>query len=291
MTKERKFKMMKNYCCTIIFILLSFHCSSQNNATLNSFFDEEKWTECRVGNMPVVISVPHGGRLQLDNIGDRVCPDAVTVTDKNTIELALEIEAAFLQKYGLRPYIILCHLSRKEVDQNREIKIATCGNSAMERAWHAFHNFIDSAIANATMKFGGCLYIDLHGHGHPVQRLELGYGINATDLPLLKASGNIDSISKKSTLNNLLKIGKDNFNFRDLVIGKNSFGTMMANKGFASIPSEQDVIVAANENYFNGGFNARRYTSKNYPSCFGWQIETNFKGVRDEKGRPFFAEA
>jgi hypothetical protein len=34
----------------------------------------------------------------------------------------------------------------------------------------------------ATREFGGCVYIDLHGHGHPTQRLELGYLLKEKEL-------------------------------------------------------------------------------------------------------------
>ncbi|RZK69418.1 MAG: hypothetical protein EOO85_22515, partial [Pedobacter sp.] len=56
---------------------------------VKAHFDSERWTEYIEGNMPLVISVPHGGTTLLDSIPLRDCKDAVTVTDSKTIELAL----------------------------------------------------------------------------------------------------------------------------------------------------------------------------------------------------------
>ncbi len=283
---------MKKLAYLLLILFIGIQVNAQQKWEVGkAYFDDERWTEYRVGNIPLVITVPHGGLIGLDSVPDRNCPNAVTVTDNNTKELALEIEAEFLKLYGVRPHIIICHLSRKEVDQNREIEIGTCGNTAMRKPWNMFHQFTDSAIALATRQFGGCLYIDLHGHGHPIQRLELGYLLNAKDLPELKTDADLSVLAKTSSLYNLIRNSDGKLNFKELMVGKNAFGTLMANESIAAIPSQQDIVPGEDEKYFNGGYNVRRYTSDKYPTCFGFQIESNFKGVRDLKGRPIFARA
>lgn len=281
---------MKKISVLIILIVAVIGVSAQNWVVGKTYVDEERWTEFRVGNMPLVITVPHGGRINLDSVPDRTCPGAVVVTDNNTIELVKAIDEEFMKQYGLRPFIVICNLSRKEVDQNREIEIATCGNAAMRKPWNVFHDFADTALAIATRQFGGCIYIDLHGHGHPIQRLEVGYLLKPTELPELKTDDDLSVLAAKSSLNNLLKLNKK-LNFKDLLTGDKAFGTMMANEGIAAIPSKQDVAPNDGEKYFDGGYNTRRYTSAAYPLVYGWQIETNFKGVRDIKGWPVFARA
>ena len=276
----------------LAFFLISTLCTQAQNWTAGKIYsDPENWTEFRVGNIPLIITVPHGGSIALDSIPDRSCPDAVTVRDNNTKELALEIETEFMKQYGVRPFIIICNLLRKKVDQNREIEMGTCGNSIMRKPWNAFHDYTDTAIALATKQFGGCLYIDLHGHGHPVQRLELGYLLKESEMQEFKTDNSVESSAKKSSLQNLIKNSNGKLDFKMLMIGTNAFGTMMANEGIPSVPSQQDIAPNADEKYFNGGYNTSRYTSSKYPNCFGWQIETNYKGVRDGKGIPVFARA
>src|SRR5690606_324083 len=92
------------------------------------FFSENDWIECGVGDMPLIISAPHGGRLRPEEIPDRSCPNITTVLDTNTEELAQEMERILVEEYGVRPYMIVAQISRRKIDLNREINEATCGN-------------------------------------------------------------------------------------------------------------------------------------------------------------------
>lgn len=255
------------------------------------YFDKEKWTECVVGNMPLVISVPHGGQLTPDSIPNRNCPDMVTVTDSYTIEQAREIKNALATLYDVHPYLVICHLKRTKIDQNRAMAESACGNKAMEAPWKKFHNYIDTALAAAVKQFGAALYIDLHGHGHEIQRLEIGYALSANELNnVFHDSPGMEAYWRKSSLNNMKKI-RSGSDFRKYIIGDIAFGSLMAAEGFRSVPSAADPAPRSGEPYFNGGFNSRRYTSALYPNVFGWQIESHYTGVRDAAGRPLFAKA
>ena len=59
-----------------------------------TYTDEENWTAFIVGDLPLIISVPHGGTTISNGVPLRDCKDAVTVTDSKTIELVKEIEKA-----------------------------------------------------------------------------------------------------------------------------------------------------------------------------------------------------
>ena len=280
---------MKKYTLFLCFIYIVVSSFGQTSKT---FSDPEGWTNMTTGTMPLVISVPHGGLINLDSVMDRSCEGAVTVTDSYTRELANEI-ANMMQKYhGMKPYIIVCNLVRKDIDQNRELEEATCGHTIMNKPWQTFHDYIDTSIAMATREFGGCVYIDLHGHGHPTQRLEIGYLLKEKELEgIVKEKVNEKPLAEKSSITHLLSNRKDNLKLKDFLIGEMSFGTMMANEGIPSVPSKQDPYPYEGEKYFNGGYNTRQYTTQNYPNVTGWQIESNMKGVRDAAGRPVFAQA
>lgn len=277
---------------TLLFVMLCFASVTygQTFEPGKTYFDNEHWTEFIPGTMPLIISVPHGGTTLLPEVPIRGCKGAVTVTDTKSIELAREIQKAFEKKYGLTPFIVICSLSRKNVDQNRAIDEGTCSNEQMRKPWNAFHNYIDSALAMAVKKFGSAIYIDLHGHGHTNQRLELGYSLDAKDLPEISTNNDLSALAKKSTINNLLLLNKKT-NFKDLMIGNNAFGTLITEAGSPAVPSKQDPYIADGGKYFNGGYNTRTYTSAAYPQVFGWQIESNYKGVRDDAGRPEFAKS
>lgn len=272
----------------LLLLLISSFAYAQKWEVGKTYTDQEKWTEFTVGNLPLIISVPHGGTITLADGATRDCKGAVTVTDSKTIELVKEIEKVFLEKYNARPFIILSNLSRKHLDQNRAIDEATCGNKALEKNWHQFHDYIDTAISIATQKFGKAIYIDLHGHGHTKQRLEVGYNLTANELRKTDAEKN--HLAEKSSMVNLLATDK-NLDLTQLLTGNDAFGTLIASAGFDAVPSKQDFAPLEEDQYFNGGYNTKRYTSIKYPKVFGWQIESNFKGVRDATGRPAFAKA
>ncbi len=250
---------------------------------------QQKWiddfTWVQYGNMPLVISVPHGGGIAPDSIANRACPGITTVTDSYTIELAKAIDSVFMADYGSHPSLIITHLKRSKLDQNRPLPEANCNNEQTVAIWNRFHNSIDTALQLAVKQWPQSLYIDLHGHGHANQRLELGYLLTddelrnpATILPAKTSIASLIASTKKSA--------------EDLLTGKNAFGTIIASKGIPAVPSMQDKAPNSTESYFDGGYNTKRYTSTStYPNVFGWQIESN-KDVRfSATQRSVFAKA
>jgi hypothetical protein len=244
------------------------------------------YTEVQYGNMPLIISVPHGGVENPSTIPDRTCPNIVTSTDLKTIELANAIDSVCKADYGFQPYLIINYLKRTKLDQNREIVEATCSNSSIENIWKNYHLSIDTCITKITNKYPQVLFIDLHGHGHTKQRLELGYLVSANEL---RTPSTIipSTTSYYNMLQQNLFLSSNQF-----LTTPNSFGTFMANRNFPSVPSAQDVAPLITDEYFDGGYNTKTYTSSLYPKVYGWQVETYLTGLRDsEANRIIFAKA
>lgn len=260
-------------------------------------FYENNWIEIIVGDMPLVISVPHGGFMKPESIPDRDCKGVgkgrfVKGVDGNTIETARAIQAAFQEKYNKTPYIVISNIARTKVDQNRDMDLAACYNVLGNRAWLNFHSGIDTALAAAVHEFGQAVFIDLHGHGHKNQRLELGYALTSNDLrKAYNSKESLESFSERSSMQNYLKEHSE-ADFKELLWGKNAFGTLIQNEGILAVPALQDIYPAEDEKFFSGGFTVRRYTTPDYPNVFGWQVECNRRGIRDtEENRKKFAES
>jgi len=253
--------------------------SAQTYTPGNVYYDSSKWVEFIPGTMPLVISVPHGGSVDPVGIPDRSCIGAVTTTDGRTISLARAIINACKKNYGVYPSVIICQLKRTKVDMNREIEIATCSNDSMKAPWRFWHEMVDTAIASAINKFGQTIYIDLHGQGHTKQRLELGYLLSSTQLQTSSTSNNDSLYTNTSSLKNLIKGSMGKLKLKSLLTGPDAFGTWMAADSFPAVPSQQDPYPLSTDPYFDGGYNVQLFTSK--PNVFGWQIESNNIGVRD----------
>lgn len=282
--------MRNRYFVLAALLIIAFNVTAQSFKEGNVYYDKNKWVEFVPGNMPLVISVPHGGLINLLDIPDRTCPDAVTVIDSHTQDLARAIDSVFRRDYRFHPSIVYCNLRRLKVDMNREIELGTCGNDEMRIPWMQWHDWVDTALAMAVKQYGQSVYIDLHAQGHPEQRLELGYLLTPKELEELSKGDNDTLYTSKASIKNLIAAHNGKLTLKEMLTGSNAFGTWMVESGFPSTPSKQDPFAYSYQKYFNGGYNTARYAR--YPSVFGWQIETNYKGVRDTPDAYYrFAEA
>lgn len=250
------------------------------------FYSRNKWSEVVVGDIPLIITAPHGGFLEPRELLDRDCPDASVANDANTQPLTREIREYIKNTYGKSPYIVVNHLHRKKIDQNRDLREAVCVEAELTTAaWHDFHNYIDTALWRAVTEHGYALYIDIHGHGHSIPRLEIGYRLSATDLKTLHDNpvlAGLTLMEKSSIRDVFLLFDKPRSDFHSFIMGDKAFGTLMANEGIRSVPGKQEPFLNPGELYFNGGYNTDRYTGNDYPGVYGFQIEAH-RSVRDNR--------
>jgi hypothetical protein len=244
------------------------------------------YIEFAAGDLPLVLSAPHGGTLLPSELPDRTSGE--TVTDVNTIELARAIADEFEQRTGKRPYLVLCRLGRTKLDANREIGEAAQGNAGAEIAWREWHGFLQAA--RAAVESGGTgLYIDLHGHGHAIARLELGYLLSAGELGLSDAQLNTSSLIARSSVRALA--ARAPAGLAGLLRGPESLGSLLAARGFPAVPSQSQPGPGTGP-YFSGGYDTERHGSHAGGQVDAIQIEAHRVGVRDtEASRTAFAKA
>ena len=265
-----------------------------HNVCGQSLFGTDNYIEYNIGQLPILISVPHGGNIAPAFIPDRKCNDPTTVTDANTIDLGIKIDSIFKAKTGCRPHIIYCRLRRTKLDTNRNITDGTCGNPVAITSWQEFHHFIDTARLQIQQKFGNkAFYFDLHGHGNPIQRIELGYLLRSGELEFDDDILNQTTFIEKSSIQNLAKNNILKLSHAQLLRGPLALGSMLEKRFYPSVPSQSDPRPGMNSGYFSGGYNTVTHTCYN-PNLEinGVQVECNFSNVRDnEKNRIAFAEA
>ena len=245
------------------------------------------YTEYIPGTLPLVLTAPHGGFLEPVEIPDRGW--GTIARDRNTIELTLAIREALYARTGAYPHVILSNLHRLKLDPNREIVEAAQGNPQAERAWWEFQIFADEAGDLVEDAFGEGLHLDIHGHGHEINRLELGYLLSRTDL--FQPDGVLSGTSFviKSSLRALAeKPGND---LASLVRGPQSLGTLMEERLIPGVPSTSQPNPGQDD-YFTGGYNTVRHGSRDGGNVSAIQIEHHFPGLRDEAGnRERYAQA
>ncbi|NLE34552.1 MAG: T9SS type A sorting domain-containing protein [Bacteroidales bacterium] len=270
----------KTYLLSIL-LLLSQYAISQAYVPGNSYFGRADYIEYVAGNLPLIISVPHGGGLTPAEIPDRTCGDE-SVTDLYTIELAQSIRAEIMEITGCTPHMVICHLKRTKLDANRNVDIAACGNEFAETAWNEYHLFLDSAKVSVKRLSGKGLLIDLHGHGHSIQRLELGYQLSADQLRYPDAMLNEPEIINLSSIRNLALYNITNLMHSELLRGFYSLGTLFASRGYPAVPGIDEPYPLSGEPYFSGGYISERHGSLLTGTVDAIQVECN-QEVRFEK--------
>lgn len=242
-----------------------------------SYFGRQSYVEYIPGELPVILSAPHGGSLAPSEIVDRT--DGTTVTDTNSRETLLAVRTALLERTGKAPHVVISHLRRTKLDPNREIVEAAQGNPFAENAWQEFHAYIEVAAATVTKTYGSGFYIDIHGHGHAIARAELGYLLSSSQLNRTDTEINVQGLATQSSIRALA--ASSPLPFAQLLRGTTSLGGLMQKEGVRSVPSPGDPSPGSDD-YFTGGYNTSRHGSlQTGRAVSGVQIELPYPGIRD----------
>ena len=242
------------------------------------------------GNIPLILSIPHGGDITPLEISNRTY--GVTVTDSNTVELGIAIRNYFYANYNIRPYVIINNLKRTKLDANRDRVEATQGNIYAERAFDEFHFYIENAREDIISKFGTGVLFDIHGHGINPDgfndlRTWIGYLLTSDELDnsndYINQNISINDVSIYSLLNS------SGQSLSDLLSGPSSLGALFEENNYNALPSPESRSPEGMR-YFSGGYNTFRYgTNRNF-NFSSIQLEFPFQGLRDtQQSRNLFA--
>ena len=235
------------------------------------------------GNIPLVITVPHGGTLRPDDIPDRTT--GVMDEDWWTIDLAHDILLQWSKQepecsfYGL-PHVVICLLNRTKIDANRSRGAATEPpplNGPLNPAdgvWVAYHDRIAAAARAALSSHGRVLIADLHGQSHRAAS-ELGYLLTTDDLQLTDEQLDADPVlASKCSLGALTRPANSAVSdagslpsLSNIVRGPLSLGALIASRwdGAACVPSPSHPRPHPGETYFWGA-----YTCAAHSRGLGW---------------------
>jgi N-formylglutamate amidohydrolase len=271
-----------------LFVSLSFIAAAfaTDEPASKAVFGTQRYVEYIPGELPLVISAPHGGLLKPKSVADRTY--GVVDADANTQDLARRIAAETKKQTGKSLDLIISHLHRSKLDPNREIKEAAQGDPTAEMIWQEYHNYIEQALKASVVRHGRAFFIDLHGQNHKDIRVELGYMHRVTDLAKpIQEINSVDFIQSGSI--QLISEFNPTVPYVDLLFGPNSLGAMLEQHGFLATPSPRMTVPT--EPYFRGGYTIDRH-SKAAANVAGLQIEANRIRLRDSpENRQKFAEA
>ena len=277
--------MLNRFFLVLIYIVLFLSCESdssdlnQNDDLVESEILWDDYTIFKTGNIPLLIIAPHGGYLKPQWLDDRNCENSKIVQDRYTLEIALQIEQE-LNTLGFQPFLVLSKMHRIKIDLNRSLETALCKDKSAMPLWMVFHNQIDIFQNEISSSYGRGLIIDLHGHSHPEERIELGYLLNGSMLRDLEQ--NATDYSNQVSIKNLISNHPKQTSFQQLLVGENSLGTLLSEQDFAAVPSQSDQAPLESQLFFSGGHNTINYGSRDSGTIDAIQVELNRAGLRAE---------
>jgi N-formylglutamate amidohydrolase len=127
----------------------------------------------RRGELPIILTAPHGGREAIPGIEPRADHRATIEAsrkwggfnrggDPNTDVLALGISAEIARLTGKTPYLVTARFQRKYVDANRPRELAL-DNPAARPYYDAYHQAIRRFVDEVRRAYPAGVLIDVHG--------------------------------------------------------------------------------------------------------------------------------
>lgn len=126
----------------------------------------QNYFELEIGNVPVVLSCPHGGFKKPLVIPNR---KANSLPDRNTLFLARRL-IYLLKTKKITLYSVLSKIHRSKIDLNRppgSINAFNQNSSEAREIHYYFHNQIKKLAKECVMRFNRCFFIDFHGFTKP----------------------------------------------------------------------------------------------------------------------------
>ena len=159
----------------IFLVLFLISCGENNRATQSTVptpvviytpgdlvSDGQGYIQYRVGNTPVIITVPHDGTLVPSNMADRMGDTERAV---NTRKVAEQFAVFFnANSNGLFPHIIYNNLSRTKLDPDANLMDGAQGNSYANQSYGTYHSYLQTAIDSVEANFDAGLLLNLVEH-------------------------------------------------------------------------------------------------------------------------------
>jgi len=193
--------------------LISLFC-----ATLPGIFflvsAEEKGTEPKrqeplvvieSGDLPIILSAPHGGRRPVPGVAPRKGQDVprfVARSDSWTDELTEKLADEIEKNTGQRPYVVIAKFHRKFIDANRPPERAYESEAAKE-TYEAYHKALADAREEVIARWGTGILLDIHGQAAELDTIIRGTRNGETVTHLIEKFNQDSLIGKSSLLGHL----------------------------------------------------------------------------------------
>lgn len=235
------------------------------------------------GDLPLILSVPHGGARRPASIPDRA--QAVVVNDWGSRELAFAVAAEIEEISGRRPHLISNQLHRSKLDPNRSLQQGAQGDAIAAATWRGYHDAINRATQAAVDQCGWGVYLDIHSYGDRGRGVQFGYGLTAEQLEQEDADLSDRRFVFASNLR-YLALNSDQ-SLAELVRGATSLGALLDSHGYWAVPSPDHPQPA--EGYFDGGYSVYMHGPRRSSGVDAIQLEAPYDLLQPTRRERFVA--
>jgi N-formylglutamate amidohydrolase len=145
--------------------------SAETNRGQRTAVSLEQMVIVEEGQLPILISAPHGGLLKIPNVDPRQGvgmekgPSGFFAgRDGGTEELAKDVIEAIEMQLGRKPYSVISSVDRKYLDPNRPPEIAYEDVDA-KPVYDRYHDSMLSHCRSILNEYHSGLLLDIHGQG------------------------------------------------------------------------------------------------------------------------------
>ena len=201
----------------------------------------------RSGNLPIILTAPHGGQEVVP--GASLRSRGPTLLDANTIELVEALSRRLRTALGDDPYLVAARFSRKYIDTNRA-ETEAFESADANPVYRAYHNRISAFISEIRPRFpNGALLLDIHGQSEDPNMVHRGTRNGATVTRLIERHGSA------------------------ALVGPNSILGFVQLKGYKVFPPNTPLNDPPEDRRFNGGHTVWIYGSQNANGIDAVQLE------------------
>ena len=233
----------------------------------------ENFTFFQRGDLPILLSAPHGGTKAIPGVPERVgginpltgrrVNLFVTVWDDGTLELAQQASDEIYRLLGARPYLVAADFTRKQVDANRPAEDAYESNAA-KKIYDQYHGKMRAYVDEIRNRFGThAILVDIHGQGVDANTIYRGTNNRKNVTRLVNRNGEAALTGPESILG------------------------ILSQKGYSIFPRNNEPQTPE-KSIFSGGFIVRNYGSNNANGIDAIQLENGW-ALRRGQGVARFA--
>lgn len=227
--------------------------------------EPESLVRTQKGDLPVLLTAPHGGTLPIPGAAART--EGTLLADTNTDLVAAGVSDRLGETLKAKPYVVAARFHRKFLDVNRPAGTAFVDDRARPH-YDAYHGAVREFVRDIRARWPkGALLVDLHGQARDPEVLHRGTRNGETVRRMLDTFGIEALTGPDSVLGGLKKAG------------------------FSLFPDNTPPGEPKESPFFNGGYTVGTYGSSHPDGIDALQIEIGSAIRKDPARRAGLARA